>query len=70
MWSQTAPLAWDAEDAGPVADAACFLLSPLARAITAEIVHVDGGYHAIGCASPAAVDASAASPDAFGAGEP
>ena len=35
---------------GPVADAACFLLSPLARAITAEIVHVDGGYHAMGCA--------------------
>jgi len=52
VWSQTAPLAWDAEDARPVADAACFLLSPLARAITAEIVHVDGGYHAIGCASP------------------
>jgi enoyl ACP reductase len=54
-WSQTAPLAWDAEDPGPVADAACFLLSPLARAITAEILHVDGGYHAIGCASPAAL---------------
>jgi enoyl ACP reductase len=54
-WSETAPLAWDAQDAGPVADAVCFLLSPLARAITAEIVHVDGGYHAIGCASPAAV---------------
>jgi meromycolic acid enoyl-[acyl-carrier-protein] reductase len=53
-WSQTAPLAWDAEDPGPVADAACFLLSPLARGITAEIVHVDGGYHAIGCPSPSA----------------
>jgi meromycolic acid enoyl-[acyl-carrier-protein] reductase len=53
VWSQTAPLAWDAEDPGPVADTACFLLSPLARGITAEIVHVDGGYHAIGCPSPA-----------------
>jgi meromycolic acid enoyl-[acyl-carrier-protein] reductase len=52
VWSQTAPLAWDAEDPGPVADTACFLLSPLARGITAEIVHVDGGYHAIGCPSP------------------
>jgi meromycolic acid enoyl-[acyl-carrier-protein] reductase len=52
VWSQTAPLEWDTEDPGPVADAACFLLSPLARGITAEIVHVDGGYHAIGCASP------------------
>jgi enoyl ACP reductase len=55
VWSQTAPLAWDVEDPGPVADAACFLLSPLARAITAEIVHVDGGFHAMGCASPVAV---------------
>jgi meromycolic acid enoyl-[acyl-carrier-protein] reductase len=54
VWSQTAPLAWDTEDPGPVADAACFLLSPLARGITAEIVHVDGGYHAMGCASPVA----------------
>ncbi len=52
VWSQTAPLAWDAADPGPVADAACFLLSPLARGITAEIVHVDGGYHAIGCPTP------------------
>jgi meromycolic acid enoyl-[acyl-carrier-protein] reductase len=67
-WSQTAPLAWDAQDAGPVADAVCFLLSPLARAITAEIVHVDGGYHAIGCASPApAVAASSAEPVSAGA---
>jgi len=59
VWSQTAPLEWDAEDPGPVADTACFLLSPLARGITAEIVHVDGGYHAMGCASPAAVGAGA-----------
>jgi meromycolic acid enoyl-[acyl-carrier-protein] reductase len=49
VWSQTAPLAWDVEDPGPVADAACFLLSPLARGITGEILHVDGGFHAIGC---------------------
>jgi enoyl ACP reductase len=54
-WSETAPLAWDAEDPAPVADTACFLLSPMARGITAEIVHVDGGYHAIGCPSPSAV---------------
>ena len=52
VWSATAPLAWDPHDPGPVADAACFLLSPLARKITAEILHVDGGYHAMGCPSP------------------
>ncbi len=60
VWAKTAPLAWDPEDPGPVADAACFLLSPLARAITAEIVHVDGGFHAIGCASPVAATSALA----------
>jgi hypothetical protein len=34
------------------ADAACFLLSDLARATTGEILHVDGGVHAIGAAAP------------------
>jgi enoyl ACP reductase len=55
VWSATAPLAWDVADPEPVADAACFLLSPLARKITAEILHVDGGFHAIGCPSPAPI---------------
>jgi meromycolic acid enoyl-[acyl-carrier-protein] reductase len=57
VWSATAPLAWDVEDPRPVADAICFLISPLARGITAEIVHVDGGFHAMGCVSAAAVSA-------------
>ena len=47
-WTAAAPLGWDVRDADPVADAVCFLLSPAARAITGEILHVDGGYHAIG----------------------
>ena len=46
-WSSTAPLAWDVCDATPVADAACFLLSDAARAITAEVLHVDAGFHAM-----------------------
>ena len=49
-WQQQAPLGWDTEDAGPVASTVCFLLSDLARAITGEIVHVDGGFHAMGTA--------------------
>jgi enoyl ACP reductase len=48
LWSERAPLAWDVDDPAPVAAAACFLLSDAARAITGEILHVDGGAHAIG----------------------
>lgn len=44
---ETAPLGRDT-DAAEVADAAVFLLSPAARAITGEILHVDGGFHAMG----------------------
>jgi enoyl-[acyl-carrier protein] reductase I len=47
-WHRQAPLGWSLDDPEPVADACLFLLSPLARAITGEIVHVDGGYHALG----------------------
>ena len=47
-WQKQAPLGWSTDDAGPVAGAVCFLLSDLARAITAEILHVDGGFHAMG----------------------
>jgi enoyl-[acyl-carrier protein] reductase I len=47
-WERGAPLGWDPRDPYPVADACLFLLSPLSRAITGEIVHVDGGYHALG----------------------
>jgi enoyl ACP reductase len=47
-WDSQAPLAWDTKDAGPVADACLFLMSGLARGVTGEIVHVDGGYHALG----------------------
>jgi len=47
-WERQAPLGWDTRDPAPVASAACFLLSQLSNGITGEIVHVDGGYHAMG----------------------
>jgi enoyl-[acyl-carrier protein] reductase I len=47
-WERQAPLGWDLDDPGPVADAAVFLLSDLSRGVTGEILHVDGGYHALG----------------------
>jgi enoyl ACP reductase len=48
LWEQQAPLGWDIGDPAPVASAVCFLLSDLSRAISGEIVHVDGGFHAVG----------------------
>jgi meromycolic acid enoyl-[acyl-carrier-protein] reductase len=46
-WERQAPLPWDAHDPAPTADTVCFLLSDLARAVTGEIIRVDGGYHAM-----------------------
>ncbi len=52
-WADGAPLGWDSSDAGAVADVALFLLSDLGRAISGEIVHADGGFHALGVAGAA-----------------
>jgi meromycolic acid enoyl-[acyl-carrier-protein] reductase len=48
LWVSQAPLGWDIEDPSPVASTICFLLSDYARAISGEILHVDGGFHAVG----------------------
>jgi enoyl-[acyl-carrier protein] reductase I len=47
-WSRQAPLGWDPADADPVADATVFLLSDMARAISGEVLHVDGGFFSQG----------------------
>jgi enoyl-[acyl-carrier protein] reductase I len=47
-WGKRAPLSWDVHDPEPVARTVAFLLSDWSKGITAEIIHVDGGYHAIG----------------------
>ncbi len=53
-WARRAPLGWDPEDPGPVADAVTWLLSDRSRGVTGEILHVDGGYHAMGADLPQA----------------
>jgi enoyl ACP reductase len=47
-WAGRAPLGWDLTDPEPTAKAAVSLLSDWFPATTGEIVHVDGGFHAIG----------------------
>ena len=47
-WSARAPLPWDLHDASAVGDMCCFLMSDMARQTTGEMIHVDGGYHAMG----------------------
>jgi enoyl-[acyl-carrier protein] reductase I len=48
-WTARAPLGWDvAADHEAAADACVALLSDLFSKTTGEIIHVDGGYHALG----------------------
>jgi enoyl-[acyl-carrier protein] reductase I len=47
-WAKRAPLGWELTDPEPAARACLALLSDWFPATTGEIVHVDGGYHAIG----------------------
>jgi enoyl-[acyl-carrier protein] reductase I len=47
-WKARAPLGWDLDDAEPVARTCVALLSDWLPATTGELVHVDGGFHAIG----------------------
>jgi len=47
-WPQRAPLGWDQTTAEPAARAVVALLSDWFPATTGEIVHVDGGVHAMG----------------------
>ncbi len=47
-WADQAPLGWDVHDASVVAKACVALFSDLFPMTTGEIVHVDGGVHAVG----------------------
>jgi enoyl-[acyl-carrier protein] reductase I len=48
MWSGRSPLGWDEKDMEPTARSVVAMLSDFFPATTGEIVHVDGGYHAMG----------------------
>ncbi len=47
-WTDRAPLGWDLHDPEPVARQAVVLMSDWSAGVTGEIVHVDGGVHAMG----------------------
>ncbi|GAB3697060.1 enoyl-ACP reductase FabI [Mariniluteicoccus flavus] len=48
VWATRAPLGWDPKDMEPTARAVVALLSDWFPSTTGEIVHVDGGLHAMG----------------------
>jgi len=50
-WADRAPLGWDVTDPEPVARMVCVLFSDWAPATSGELIHVDGGFHAIAAGS-------------------
>ena len=48
VWDDRAPLGWDVNNSEPVARTTVAMLSDWFPATTGEIIHVDGGYHAMG----------------------
>jgi enoyl-[acyl-carrier protein] reductase I len=47
-WLRRAPLGWSMTDATPVGQMVAFLMSDWSKMTTGEMIHVDGGYHAMG----------------------
>lgn len=47
VWNERSPLPWDISNPDPVARMICVLLSDWAPLTSGEIIHVDGGFHAI-----------------------
>lgn len=48
IWAERAPLGWQVTDPKPVARSIVALMSDFFPATTGEIIHVDGGFHAVG----------------------
>lgn len=53
VWADRSPLKWDASNPDPVARMVCVLMSDWAPMTSGEIIHVDGGFHAIAAGSDA-----------------
>lgn len=51
VWDERSPLKWDVADPAPVAQMCAVLLSDWAPMTTGEIIHVDGGFHAVAAAA-------------------
>lgn len=51
VWGERSPLKWDTSNPDPVARMVCVLLSDWAPMTSGEIVHVDGGFHAVAAGS-------------------
>jgi enoyl ACP reductase len=66
-WPAAAPLGWDTEDPSPVARAVLFLLSDWSEAISGEVIHVDGGAHAVAGTSAPERASNGTSPEPVGA---
>jgi enoyl ACP reductase len=48
IWEKRAPLGWNVTDATAVARTVLWLLSDWSRGVSGELIHVDGGFHAMG----------------------
>ena len=62
-WPEVAPLGWDPDDPTPVARAVCFLLSDWSEAISGELLHADGGAHAIAGVATGEAGSNGAAPE-------
>jgi len=51
-WGRRSPLGWDTTNPRPVGLSVCALLSDYLPATTGEVIHVDGGHHAMGLEVP------------------
>jgi enoyl-[acyl-carrier protein] reductase I len=69
-WERSAPLGWDPADPDPVAGAICFMFSDWSRAISGELIHVDGGAHAVGAPAYPEVSSGSATAGSIASSSP